>query len=93
MVGSGDEAISAENTDCFAEFILSAAEGLAMTPGPSRYRSFVPQSLLFRSREERTIRIKQLRIIPDKCTGCMQCELACSFVQTGPFQPSRKDKP
>ena len=32
---------------------------------------------------------KSLRIIPDKCTGCMQCELACSWVQTGTFQPSR----
>jgi Fe-S-cluster-containing hydrogenase component 2 len=30
-----------------------------------------------------------LRIIPDKCTGCMQCELACSWVQTGTFQPAR----
>ena len=30
-----------------------------------------------------------LKIIPDKCTGCMQCELACSWVQTGSFQPSR----
>jgi carbon-monoxide dehydrogenase iron sulfur subunit len=32
---------------------------------------------------------KSLHIIPDKCTGCMQCELACSYVQTGAFQPSR----
>jgi carbon-monoxide dehydrogenase iron sulfur subunit len=32
---------------------------------------------------------KSLKIIPDKCTGCMQCELACSWVQTGTFQPSR----
>ena len=32
---------------------------------------------------------KQLRIIPEKCTGCVQCELACSFVQTGTFQPAR----
>jgi carbon-monoxide dehydrogenase iron sulfur subunit len=32
---------------------------------------------------------KQLQIIPEKCTGCMQCELACSFVQTGGFAPSR----
>jgi Fe-S-cluster-containing hydrogenase component 2 len=32
---------------------------------------------------------KSLKIIPDKCTGCMQCELACSWVQTGQFQPSR----
>ena len=33
--------------------------------------------------------VKSLKIIPDKCTGCMQCELACSWVQTGTFQPSR----
>lgn len=32
---------------------------------------------------------KMLNIVPDKCTGCMQCELACSWVQTGTFQPSR----
>lgn len=32
---------------------------------------------------------KSLKIVPDKCTGCMQCELACSWVQTGTFQPSR----
>lgn len=30
-----------------------------------------------------------LRIVPDRCTGCLQCELACSWVQTGTFQPSR----
>lgn len=30
-----------------------------------------------------------LQIVPDKCTGCMQCELACSWVQTGSFQPAR----
>ena len=32
---------------------------------------------------------KSLKIVPHKCTGCMQCELACSWVQTGTFQPSR----
>ena len=32
---------------------------------------------------------KMLNIIPEKCTGCMQCELACSWVQTGTFAPSR----
>src|SRR4029077_2449800 len=32
---------------------------------------------------------RTLKIIPDRCTGCMQCELACSWVQTGTFQPSR----
>ena len=30
-----------------------------------------------------------LRIDPAKCTGCKQCELACSWVQTGTFEPSR----
>lgn len=29
-----------------------------------------------------------LHIIPDKCTGCMQCELACSWSKTETFQPS-----
>lgn len=33
--------------------------------------------------------MKALNIIPQKCTGCMQCELACSWVQTGTFRPSR----
>lgn len=32
---------------------------------------------------------RMLRIVPEKCTGCVQCELACSFVQTGAFRPSR----
>ena len=32
---------------------------------------------------------KMLNVVPDKCTGCMLCELACSWVQTGTFQPSR----
>jgi len=32
---------------------------------------------------------KMLNIIPEKCTGCMQCELACSWVQTGTFAPSQ----
>ena len=31
---------------------------------------------------------KMLKIEPDKCTGCMQCELACSWVQTGTFRPA-----
>lgn len=32
---------------------------------------------------------KTLKIVPDRCTGCMQCELACSWVQTGTFAPSK----
>ena len=30
-----------------------------------------------------------LQIDPARCTGCKQCELACSWVQTGTFQPAR----
>ena len=30
-----------------------------------------------------------LQVDPEKCTGCKQCALACSWVQTGTFQPSR----
>ncbi|MBW2716701.1 MAG: 4Fe-4S binding protein, partial [Deltaproteobacteria bacterium] len=26
-----------------------------------------------------------LQVDPAKCTGCKQCELACSWVQTGTF--------
>ncbi len=33
--------------------------------------------------------IEGLAISPEKCTGCKQCELACSWVQTGGFQPAR----
>ncbi len=30
-----------------------------------------------------------LEIVPERCTGCMQCELACGWVQTGAFQPAQ----
>ena len=29
-----------------------------------------------------------LRFIPEECTGCMRCEIACSYTQTGTFQPA-----
>ena len=32
---------------------------------------------------------KSLHIDPDKCTGCLQCEMACSYEHTGAFNPSR----
>ena len=32
---------------------------------------------------------EMLKILPEQCTGCTQCELACSWVQTGTFQPSQ----
>lgn len=33
--------------------------------------------------------MKVLQITPDRCTGCMRCELACSYMQTGMFQPAK----
>ncbi len=36
---------------------------------------------------------KALNIVPDKCTGCMQCELACSWVQTGTFRAVAEPDP
>jgi len=32
---------------------------------------------------------KSLNIDPGKCTGCLQCEIACSYEHTGTFNPSR----
>lgn len=32
---------------------------------------------------------RSLRIDAQKCTGCMQCELACSFDKLGLFNPAR----
>ena len=32
---------------------------------------------------------KSLHLDPGKCTGCLQCEMACSYEHTGSFNPSR----
>ncbi len=32
---------------------------------------------------------KSLHIDPQKCTGCLQCEMACSYEQEGVFNPSK----
>ncbi|MCZ6522953.1 MAG: 4Fe-4S dicluster domain-containing protein [Alphaproteobacteria bacterium] len=32
---------------------------------------------------------KSLVIDPEKCTGCMQCEMACSFEHEGIFNPAK----
>ncbi|TVT56676.1 MAG: 4Fe-4S dicluster domain-containing protein [Sedimenticola thiotaurini] len=32
---------------------------------------------------------KSLHIIPEKCTGCTQCEIACSMQHDGIFSPSK----
>ena len=30
-----------------------------------------------------------LKITPTLCTGCLRCEIACSYMQTGEFQPAK----
>ena len=32
---------------------------------------------------------KVLHINPDKCTGCLQCEMACSFENYGTFATAK----
>ncbi|MFZ0790647.1 MAG: 4Fe-4S binding protein, partial [Chromatiaceae bacterium] len=32
---------------------------------------------------------KSLYIDPVKCTGCLQCEMACSYIHTGSINPSK----
>lgn len=33
--------------------------------------------------------LKALKIEPEKCTGCLQCELACSYENEGIFNPAK----
>ena len=33
--------------------------------------------------------LKALHIEPAKCTGCLQCELACSYAAEGAFNPAK----
>lgn len=33
--------------------------------------------------------LKALQIEPERCTGCLQCELACSFRAEGVFNPAK----
>ena len=36
---------------------------------------------------------KVLMIHPDKCTGCKNCVLACSFRHEGTFRPGGRTRP
>ena len=33
--------------------------------------------------------LRALQIEPEKCTGCLQCELACSYQAEGVFNPAK----
>ncbi len=33
--------------------------------------------------------LRALAIAPEKCTGCLQCEMACSFRSEGVYNPAR----
>lgn len=32
---------------------------------------------------------RSLHITPARCTGCLQCEMACSYVNEGRFNPAK----
>ena len=32
--------------------------------------------------------LRSLQIEPEKCTGCLQCEMACSYQAEGVFNPA-----
>jgi NAD-dependent dihydropyrimidine dehydrogenase PreA subunit len=43
-----------------------------------------------RIRKQRRRRMQRsLHIEPDKCTGCLQCEMACSYENYGMFNPAK----
>jgi Fe-S-cluster-containing dehydrogenase component len=29
--------------------------------------------------------MRVLKLTPERCTGCLRCEIACSYVQTGAY--------
>ncbi|MCI0548539.1 MAG: 4Fe-4S dicluster domain-containing protein [Candidatus Rokubacteria bacterium] len=33
--------------------------------------------------------MRALVLYPERCTGCLRCELACSYMQTGMYQPAK----
>ncbi|MDH3945270.1 MAG: 4Fe-4S binding protein, partial [Chromatiales bacterium] len=33
--------------------------------------------------------LRSLKLEPEKCTGCLQCEMACSYEQEGVFNPAK----
>ena len=33
--------------------------------------------------------LRALKLEPEKCTGCLQCEMACSYENEGVFNPSK----
>src|SRR3989475_2397209 len=37
--------------------------------------------------EEETVKV--LKITPERCTGCLRCEIACSYMQVGAVQPAK----
>jgi len=33
--------------------------------------------------------MKVLKLTPERCTGCLRCEIACSYMQTATYQPAK----
>jgi anaerobic carbon-monoxide dehydrogenase iron sulfur subunit len=58
-----------------------------------RHRATIPlsETLMFKEPigEETVSMMNSLHIEPAKCTGCLQCEMACSFENYGIFAPAK----
>src|SRR6476661_8574809 len=48
-----------------------------------------PRRRMAGSRRREVVAMKVLHIEPEKCTGCLRCEVACSYTQTGEFLPAK----
>jgi len=74
---------------------MTCAEVQLYAPGGIRGLLLEPVFLLHYSLEFKTIysegksMYRSLHMEPSLCTGCLQCEMACSFEHEGEFNPSR----
>jgi Fe-S-cluster-containing hydrogenase component 2 len=72
-------------------------EGSVTLPSPRQWvlvgvqwvLMFETGAYLVRSHVEETRMQKSLYLDPVKCTGCLQCEMACSFEHTGAINPAK----
>ena len=72
-------AIKAAATVVFLRSELTRSRGI---------KKLLPARTIITTQSEDTMQ-KSLHIDPGKCTGCLQCEMACSYEHTGAFNPSR----
>ncbi|MBW1672173.1 MAG: 4Fe-4S dicluster domain-containing protein [Deltaproteobacteria bacterium] len=39
--------------------------------------------------EKKEVRFKEIKVYPEKCSGCISCQLACSFTYNKSFNPAK----